>query len=498
MIRVLVVDDEILVRVGIRSLLPWEDHGISIVGEASSGDEAVARLADLDPHVVLTDLVMRHGDGFAVIRAVKRDQPDTAVVVLSCHNEFENVREAMRLGADDYVFKLTLDPRDMLEVFCRLAERRGWPPPRRPDGADGRAVPARVPLESALSQPLDPGERVVVFEADGAGRQDVPLDSLVREALRSRASAASPLRFEDRTGLVISADDQELAKIAADLGALAWRYTSVRVRVGASRASDRPSTREEAAREALRGLAETFYDPDRIGLAGDPLAEARAEPAPLVRGQLQELKSALLTLDVPRLIAAWEVAIAAVRRARERDVKRVRIALLDLLSPLREEVMRRGLDETAIVAADQGVSLHDAVMGSGTLAGIHDAVARGIPHYVAALKSGRTAPRAGIRAAVRYVEENLGRPVTLEEGAAAAGMSVSHFAHTFRREMEDSFMGFVNRAKMERARELLLSSDLRVYEVAEAVGFESANYFSMVFRKLIGTSPAEIKAKHKS
>jgi DNA-binding NarL/FixJ family response regulator len=102
-IRLLVVDDHLMVREGLRSMLG--DEGIEIVGEASSGGEAVRVAADLSPDVVLLDLELPDMDGLTVLRQLKENAPTLPVLVVTMHDNPALVRRAVRAGAAGYVLK---------------------------------------------------------------------------------------------------------------------------------------------------------------------------------------------------------------------------------------------------------------------------------------------------------------------------------------------------------------------------------------------------------
>jgi two-component system response regulator YesN len=115
--KLLIVDDEFIVRMGIRSIMNWEEHGYTITGDASSGREALEKIAECRPDLVLTDLIMENIDGFELIRRCAAEYPEIRFVVLSSYNDFENVRRAMKLGARDYIFKLGAGPEEILRVL---------------------------------------------------------------------------------------------------------------------------------------------------------------------------------------------------------------------------------------------------------------------------------------------------------------------------------------------------------------------------------------------
>lgn len=118
--KILIVDDEYLVRVGIRSIVDWERYGYCFVGEAADGEEALRKIEQLHPDIVLTDLKMEGMDGFELIAACKKQYPNVKFVVLSSYDDGENVKRAMKLGACDYVFKLTAKPEEIVKILDEL------------------------------------------------------------------------------------------------------------------------------------------------------------------------------------------------------------------------------------------------------------------------------------------------------------------------------------------------------------------------------------------
>ena len=88
--KLLIVDDEFIVRMGIKSIVNWEDFGYYIVGEASDGAAALSLMESVRPDIVLTDLIMEPMDGFELIRQSRKRFPKTKFVVLSNYNDFEN------------------------------------------------------------------------------------------------------------------------------------------------------------------------------------------------------------------------------------------------------------------------------------------------------------------------------------------------------------------------------------------------------------------------
>lgn len=105
MIRVLICDDHAVVRSGLAMLLHGK-HDIEVVGEASEGDEAIRMALEIQPDVVLMDLSMPHGkDGMTATAELKKELPDTAVLILTMHDDDEYLFRAIQIGASGYILK---------------------------------------------------------------------------------------------------------------------------------------------------------------------------------------------------------------------------------------------------------------------------------------------------------------------------------------------------------------------------------------------------------
>lgn len=115
--KLLIVDDESLLRQGFMHMTDWPNHGFQIVGEAANGKEALEIIAQKSPDIVVTDIKMPVMDGIELTKIIKQDYPQTQVVILSSYNDFEYVRETLRLGAFDYILKPKMNFNDLLAVL---------------------------------------------------------------------------------------------------------------------------------------------------------------------------------------------------------------------------------------------------------------------------------------------------------------------------------------------------------------------------------------------
>lgn len=119
-LRVLVVDDEPIVRLGLRTVVPWEELGFQIAGEASNGLDGLNLAEELKPDVIVADILMPGMDGFEFIQRVRKILPDCRVIVLSCRDNIESYKEAIRLNVSAYIQKNTIEAQELTDVLTAV------------------------------------------------------------------------------------------------------------------------------------------------------------------------------------------------------------------------------------------------------------------------------------------------------------------------------------------------------------------------------------------
>lgn len=121
MLKILIVDDDMLTRKGIRMMMPWAAHQMEIVGEAANGKEALDFLAaHPDTDLALVDLDMPVMNGTTFIEEASKRFPELSYVVLTVHTEFEYVQQILRLGAIDYIAKTQFDQENFDQILDRI------------------------------------------------------------------------------------------------------------------------------------------------------------------------------------------------------------------------------------------------------------------------------------------------------------------------------------------------------------------------------------------
>ena len=122
MYKVFLVEDEIVVREGIRNSIPWETTPYTLTGEAPDGELALSMIQEIKPDILITDIRMPFMDGLALSRIVKKNLPWIKIIILSGHDEFEYAREAISIGVEEYLLK-PVSVQEMLKTLDKLAKK---------------------------------------------------------------------------------------------------------------------------------------------------------------------------------------------------------------------------------------------------------------------------------------------------------------------------------------------------------------------------------------
>ena len=121
--KIIILEDEDVIRHGLMGLIPWEQHGFTIVGQARNGKDGLEQIKQLHPHIVITDVMMPIMDGLELIENLYYTFPDIKILVLSSYDDYEYVRKAFRFGATDYLLKPMVNRENMLKVLNSMMSK---------------------------------------------------------------------------------------------------------------------------------------------------------------------------------------------------------------------------------------------------------------------------------------------------------------------------------------------------------------------------------------
>lgn len=462
MLRAVVVDDERLVRKGFISLIDWSSYGIAIVGEAGDGKSALELLDNVEADLLFTDITMPNMSGFDLLKIVRQKFPRMRSVVLTCHHEFDYIQEAMRLGAIDYIVKTLLEVENADDAIGRIVERIEWEDANRAAslsaGADKRiAAPAAL-----LFVPLSPEE---------TGGALLRLATIRRNALLDFGFGwLSPLAHS--VGPEEAA--RELARERGDRWQVVLLDHVLNVSVPDARAALEPVLADLLFYSRAKAGEIVPLDYDRIGRS----VNAPAADADLLLDGDSDLKWTLYAEEREALFAAIERC-----RPKPETIARYGAALCRdweplLLRPAEADALREEMERNRRWPDWQAWLRRFADRTQSRM--VELALSREVMICL-------------IRA-VQYMRRHAGDKINQNDVAAYVAMSRSYFSQCFARFAGQSFGDLIRGMRIERAKSLLLTTSIPIYEIAAAAGFEDDKYFSKLFRDKVGKLPTEFRA----
>lgn len=511
MYKVLVVDDDLLVREGISTIVDWPSIGAELVGAAENGVQAFERIEEHSPDIVITDLEMPGMDGLELTRRTKERFPETTVVILSGHGEFGYAREAMQLGVRHYLLKPSGEE-EICRVLREIMQEKEWkrgkenflekirrnlekvmPEVREQflkDYVSGRVYSAHD--LSFYSDYLNIAEGQVSalllkMEAPPEYEKLFALKRMAEEMMRNEGPVVAAIIGETVLLVAQSQLFQQMAAWLTRIKDVFFNYYSIDVTIAVS-GSGSFRNLPELYREAQDVLTYRFYlgegsiitreDVRRRWSPSDvPLAMDVDKIAGVVksgnRGQTErELDAYFLKL-----------------RGADCDIHPAKTYCLELFSA----IVRQSPPEQMASQMKRMSEFERA----DTLEHIA-ALIRSVAGTIANANFEQTSRKHGavLDSVIRCVEQHLHREELSLTWIAKEMMYMNedYLGKLFKKELGEKFSQYVQRIRMEKAKRLLAETDLKTYEIAERIGLgKYPQYFSQAFKKHTGVSPTEFR-----
>jgi len=523
--KILLVDDEILVRESIRDNVDWEGEGFLFCDEAPDGEMALPLIESHQPDILITDIKMPFMDGLELARIVRQKYPHIKIVILSGHDEFEYARSALRLGITEYCLK----PVGSAELLNTL-----------------KSIAARIDEER---RHLD---RLAEMESLLEASRDLRCQKLLSDLCTGLISTPEALHLAATLGVDLTASHYVVAITEvlhpdggrAETTAPPVRDISRRIVSGLSPFAavlsyprSRTETvwvlkgdREKALREGLRLLeeelvprAESACGCEIIAGAGSLqrrlhgihasylVAEEEKTYRKLIRANFRQMEKSGVPgenvwLDRNRFLEFLKIGnkteLDAFITSFASELKRI-----DWHANMYGYFLLNDLTLTALHASQDLIRDAETMerryrewQKSIQLIRSHENACDYVKRLAAQILDWReeTADRYGpiLEKAKRFIQTHYDRyDLSLQQAAEHAGVSPSHLSKIFSQGTGITFIEYLTRTRIRKAMELLLTTGLKSYEVAYRVGYNDAHYFSSLFKKMTGMTTKEFRKR---
>ncbi|ALA44465.1 MULTISPECIES: response regulator [Paenibacillus] len=525
--RAIVVDDETFTRKGLLQLMDWQACGFEIVGEADNGEDALELISRIHPDLVITDIRMPVLDGLELIRSVLEQSTEhPAFIILSGYSDFAYAQQAIRYGVHDFMLK-PIDEGDFSATLRKLSERlhREQQNAQRYQNHHAGGL-----LETVMMNPVDDvvvtqweqqlrlGEATYMYYvlvelndqhpwrsgADGVMLSLFQFRELIEQALHRLMDGKYPLyvhEHRNRIGLIVP--DFFLGcfegKVEVFMKALQREIEGMktlkdqlgsRVFVYAGKPVNWLQDIQQSyacAKEAV--LHKYIYDNSGIVVylqEGMPPLHYKTIPQDVLdrlTEQVEELRLDELRVAVDYLFSSFREECYA--------PEAMKMSLHQCLLSIVRVIQNMQGNERSLQSLEPMMNWQDMNLSLGELQRLFTAFAEESGRYIGVLR--KDCQQGGIQHIRAYIEQHAAENISLKSIAARFYMNPVYLGQLFRKTYGVYFNEFLLKLRVQEAKRLLRQTDLRIYEIAERVGFGSSDYFVTQFEKMAHATPSEYR-----
>lgn len=521
-IRLMIVDDERLIRNLLKKSVRWQELGVSLVGEAESAEQAIVLAKQLCPELVITDICMSNLDGVSLADQLIQAYPKLKVVILTGYDNFEYAKRSISAGVSEYLLK-PIDPKEIRWTVLRLKEeilqerrQEAELNELREQLERDRPHARRAFLQNILLNRMEPGELPQQFTYFGLNfsQSGYQAGALSVERTGGSEEACQLLRLKALRRIEESLQDQENVFSFLDItGRIVILSFSEQVDLEHCCAKILEALQADGFQEARAGVGNAYQSVTELpasyqqavdalefaDLCGKKEAVCYDEVAYSVSGETQ-IKSGILGKYEFYLKAGMEhQALACVGEYMQQldgqagVMDQRKTAASVLMTSALDVVSSFGLEASAVL--DKPAELFSRLFSLGSSEEIA-AILRDSTIKIIDCQRERTlqSEERLVSRVKSYITDNLAQSsLSLTTAAETFHLSTGYLSRSFKKETGMNFIRFLLKERMERAVELLKTTDLLGYQVGEAVGIPDSHYFSICFKKYTGISASDYK-----
>ena len=539
-IKVFLVEDEMVIRRGIKNSIDWEKEGYIFCGEASDGELAYPMIIKEKPDILITDIRMPFMDGLELCKLVKKELPNIKILILSGYDEFDYAKEAIRLGVTEYLLK-PISSGKLLEALNGVSESirrekedkdlvRKYMEEMRENTEHEKQkffeqmIAGNLSMADALEtgkkyeKNLSAGMYNLLLFRFTLGKENRKSGELLGEAEYAIEKLTERLEyvFEFQRGVegwafLLMADNEEqmserVKELSKDLEEIMKNYSTIAYFGGIGQLVARLRELEESFREAERALAARFtMELNRIISVEDIRMAQNVDTLDDIEitsfGEIEKTRTMLEKfLNNGAEDEIDEFVDVYINELPEENLKSVLMRQYIIMDAY--IVMMSFCEKIEGIEGEmqaQSEELKNSMKTIQTLEEIKNYIRMLLKKIIGVRDtiSGRRYSDIIEIAKDQIRKTYMSDEISLNTIAAEVGMSPSYFSSIFSKEMGKTFVEYLTEIRMDRAKELLMCSSMKTSEIGYEVGYKDPHYFSYIFKKTQNCTPKEFRARGK-
>lgn len=536
MYKLLVVDDEYNIRDGIVNAVPWETCGVVVVGEAGNGIEALEKVEETLPDIVITDINMDDMNGLEFAENLKQKYPYIKVVILSGYDEFEYAKRALQLKVFSYLLKPIL-PDELIKIVKEVIDEIQ---------AEARLKEKVRTLESEIKinkQVLL--ERLLNDLVNGNIRQRDKLEerlSLVNLQMKQRLYSCFIFDLDGYYDLIESHGFEKVQILLQCIQEVVndmfrkdfsiWSFIDSAgniISIVGSEPGDKGKnlknihTSIEKLKQAIKCTLNVTITVAIGGSYSDILEVFKSYNEAMKASDFKVVagKDCIIHIDDVRSISGGRysypkdkenVIVASLNEYDDAKIRssidsffkdigsksffkeHMRISIMELFAVIARKFMDYGVDIHKLYEKDL-IDLYKVIDRFDTVEEIKNWLTNIIMGCVNELRNNRlNSVKSVINKAQNYIEANYTSPdISLNSIAEHVYLNPSYFSKLYKKETGETYMEFLTKLRIEKAKSFLKETNIRTSDIGIAVGYPNSQYFTTLFKKVTGNTPVEYR-----
>lgn len=497
--KVIIVDDEVLIREWLQFCIK-DIPNLNIVGSASNGAEALALYQQHHAEIVLTDIKMPVMDGITLLHEIRKISKDSIVILLTAFSEFEYARAAIRAGASEYILKTEVSAESLKEVILKATAQFN-----QKENIYNKAENRHYLLNMLQKHHPLTTDDIALLQENNCFLDNHYIVSIAffnrdlsnKKHLTSQiASNIYMFKFNDIYTILfanIKGGNTDFEKQQLQRSFAKEVHSQCNCKIGYSRVIQNIEDLGDSLIEATTALASAFYGVEQDLYAIDEKGEDIQKRIEKENILLNQFYKAFLPMSGNEKLSTLEEMLCSIGNEKFINIKKVMFFCKEILELMYANDMNK---EDSFVKNSLDNCL-EQINNAFCFEGIKNIMLSFVQTHIYIDMFNEQNLSKGIKLAISYIREHYHEVLSLVDIAEYVHLNPDYFSRIFKEETGQTYIAYLTYFRLSKACEMLINSNYKVQEIAEAVGYNNVSYFSTVFKKQYGCNPYEFRRGEK-
>lgn len=488
MIKVLIIDDEPNVRMGLRKMIDWESNGFKVCDEAEDAEQGYKKIMNIKPDIVLMDIKMPGKLGIDLIREARNANFEGKFIILSGYSNFEYAKEAIKYGVKSYILK-PIDEDELMDSLLKLKEEI-----REEDKLkDNVDIVRKVNLKKLITG--DVKDSFAEYNCDGnftlvlISIEDEKRDEFVEKYI-------SDIKDIDIVNvnqyIVILFRDINYGRILKILLGMKEKVNGeIEFLAVVSEELEDISMISEQYKKALKIMKNKFLYLEKSVVTIGEFENNEADITLDMDNFIKRVQSYVEVQDYEKLeesIKSLEKCVIANKYPEDK----IKAKFIDILLNIREKLFKDyDIDKSEILNNE---NIINKIYSKKSLSSMSQYLMKELNDMSKKISLGSS--DNNIKRIISYMEKNYYKDLKLEGLAKIFNYNSAYLGKLLKNSTGENFNTRLDKIRIEKAKSLLVNDKLKVYQVCEKVGYKNIDYFHSKFKKYVGTTPLSYKKEN--